>query len=94
MLISKRMLGVSFLLIGTTVATAALAGDERFPWQKDPGPIAGRWSVTCEEMAGMGVEFGVDGKKAKGRVAHLGKAGVFGYSVGRAVDLPRGSRTI
>ena len=82
MLISKRILGVSFLLFGTALATTALAEEERLPWQKDPGPIAGRWSVTCEEMAGMVVELTVDGKKATGRVSHLGKAGVFGYSVG------------
>jgi hypothetical protein len=82
MLISRRTLGVSLLLLGTVLSTAALAGDERLPWQRDPGPIAGRWSVTCEEMAGMVVEFRVDGKKATGRVSHLGKAGVFGYSVG------------
>jgi hypothetical protein len=85
MLISKRTLGVSLLLLGTFLPMAALAGDERLPWQRDPGPITGRWSVTCEEMAGMVVEFRVDGKKAKGRVSHLGKASVFGYSVGEEV---------
>jgi hypothetical protein len=85
MLISQRLLGVSLLLFGTGLAAAALAGEEPFPWRKDPGPIAGRWSVTCEEMAGMVVEFGVNGKKATGRVSRLGKAGVFGYSAGEEV---------
>jgi hypothetical protein len=85
MLFSKRTLGVSLLLAGMTLAAAALAQDRRLPWQKDPGPIAGRWSVTCEDMAGMVVEFGVDGKKATGRISRLGKAGVFGYSVGEDI---------
>jgi hypothetical protein len=83
--ISRRLLGVSLLLLATVLSVEAMAADERFPWQKDPGPIAGRWSVTCEEMAGMVVEFHVDGKKATGRVSHLGKAGVFGYSVGEEI---------
>jgi hypothetical protein len=82
MLISKRILGTSLLLLATALAAATMAEEKHYSWQKDPGPIAGRWSVTCEEMAGMVVEFGVDGKKATGRVSHLGKAGVFGYSAG------------
>jgi hypothetical protein len=64
MLISKRILGVSLLLLGTAVATAAMAEGRHYPWQKAPGPISGSWSVTCEEMAGMVVEFSVDGNKA------------------------------
>ncbi|MGA7743944.1 MAG: hypothetical protein ABSF35_03660 [Polyangia bacterium] len=80
--ISKRILGASLLFLATALVATARGADERFPWQKDPGPIAGRWSVTCDEMAGMVVEFRVDGKKATGRVSHLGKAGLFGYSVG------------
>ena len=63
MLNSKRILGVSLVLLGTVFATAVLAGEKRFPWQKDPGPIAGRWSVTCSELAGMVVEFKVEERK-------------------------------
>ncbi len=85
MLISKRILGVSLLLLGTAVATAAMAEGRHYPWQKAPGPISGSWSVTCEEMAGMVVEFSVDGNKATGRISNLGKAGVFGYSVGEEI---------
>ena len=33
----------------------------------------------------MVVEFSVDAKKATGRVSHLGKAGIFGYSVGEEI---------
>jgi hypothetical protein len=85
MLISKRTLGVSLLLFAMTLATAAMAEGKRYAWQKDPGPISGRWSVTCEEMAGMVVEFSVDGKKATGRISKLGKAGIFGYLVGEEI---------
>jgi hypothetical protein len=85
MLLSGRILGVSLILLGITLATAAMAEEKHYVWQRDPGPISGRWSATCEEMAGMVVEFSVDGKKATGRVSSLGKAGVFGYSAGEEV---------
>ncbi len=60
-------------------------GKGRFPWQKDPGPIAGRWFAMCEEKAGMAIEFSVDGKRATGQVSSLGTAGIFGYSIGEQV---------
>jgi len=85
MLISKRILGVSLVLFATVLATAAMAGEKHYSWQKAPGPISGSWSVTCDEMAGMSVEFSVDGSKATGRISNLGKAGVFGYSVGEEI---------
>ena len=42
--ISRWTLVVSLLLLGTALATQARAADERFPWQKIPGPLpaAGR----------------------------------------------------
>jgi hypothetical protein len=85
MLLSKRILDVSLLLFGTVLAMSALAGDKRLPWQKDPGPIAGRWSVTCAERAGMVIEFSVNGNRATGRVFQLDTAGAFGYSVGEEI---------
>jgi hypothetical protein len=85
MLISKRILGVSLLLFGTALATATMAEGKRLPWQRDPGPISGRWSVTCAERAGMVVEFSVNGRRATGRVSQLDIAGAFGYSVGEEI---------
>ena len=85
MLLSRRILGVSLILLGTTLATAARAEEKHGAWQRDPGPISGRWSATCDDLAGMVVNFSVDGKKATGRVSSLGKAGVFGYSVGEEI---------
>jgi hypothetical protein len=85
MVVSRRILGLSLLFVGTVFATAVLAGEKRFPWQRDPGPIAGRWSVTCNELAGMVVEFKVDGKKAIGHVAEVGNGSVVGYSVGEEI---------
>ncbi len=83
--ISRRILGTSLLLVATALASATMAQEKHYSWQKDPGPISGRWSVTCDEMTGMVVEFSVDGNKATGRISHLGKAGVFGYSVGEEI---------
>jgi hypothetical protein len=85
MLISKRILGTSLIVLAAALATSAMAQEKHYSWQKDPGPISGRWSVTCEEMTGMVAEFSVDGNKATGRISHLGKAGVFGYSVGEEI---------
>src|SRR5205823_11830266 len=61
---------------------------EAYPWQKDPGPIAGRWKATCENSAGMIVEFTLKSQKAaSGRIAVLGAAGKYGYSAGEEILL-------
>jgi hypothetical protein len=58
----------------------------RYPWQKDPGPIAGRWGVSCPGSAGMILEVTVRGKtEASGRVAALGRAGRYGYAEGEEI---------
>jgi hypothetical protein len=85
MVISRRILGVSLLLFETALATAAMAEGKRLPWQKDPGPIAGRWSVTCDKLAGMVVEFKVDGRKATGSVSKVGNGSVVGYTLGEEI---------
>jgi hypothetical protein len=85
MQISKRTLGAMVISLGAILATAALAGEPRFSWQKAPGPIAGRWSVSCREMSGMVVQFNVDGKKATGRISTLGGGSSRNYSNGEEI---------
>jgi hypothetical protein len=64
--------------LGLGLGTTALAADA--PRQVPPGPIAGRWKVTCPYMEGMVVEFNVQGKKAVGRISTLGKGDYRTYS--------------
>ncbi len=85
MRVSKRTLGISSLFLATALAAPSQAEEKRLAWQKDPGPIAGRWSLTCEARAGMVIEVKVDGKKATGQVLHLDKAHLFSYSVGEEI---------
>jgi hypothetical protein len=83
--ISKRILGTSLLLVATALASATMAEAKHYSWQKDPGPIAGRWSLTCQDMEGMVVEFRVDDKKATGSISQVGKAAAMGYSFGEEI---------
>ena len=75
------------MVLSFVVALASVAGGEErhFSWQKNPGPIAGHWSVTCKEMSGMVVEFSVDGKRATGRISALGNGGFRNYSNGQEI---------
>jgi hypothetical protein len=85
MQISKRTVGAVVISLGTILATAALAGEPHSSWQKAPGPIAGRWAVSCKEMSGMVVQFAVDGKKATGRISTLGGGSSRNYSNGEEI---------
>jgi hypothetical protein len=63
---------------------SALA-DKR-PWQKDPGPIAGSWRVSCPESKGMVILFSLDGAdKATGKIAEVGSASKYGYTKGEEI---------
>jgi hypothetical protein len=85
-LISSQTARLSVLLsFVVALASVARAEERHFSWQKDPGPIAGHWSVTCKEMSGMVVEFSVDGKRATGRISTLGNGGFRNYSNGEEI---------
>ncbi len=77
-------LAVLFCFV-VALASVASAEERHFSWQKDPGSIAGRWSVTCKEMSGMVVEFSVHGKRATGRISALGNGGFRNYSNGEEI---------
>jgi hypothetical protein len=79
---------VGSLLATLLFGTAATAHDapKQYPWQKDPGPIAGRWRVSCAHSAGMAIEFTLaTPKSASGRICELGKGGKYGYSQGEEI---------
>src|SRR5262249_56907468 len=58
----------------------------KYAWQKDPGPIGGRWKVSCPDSAGMIVEFSLKSPTvAMGRVAEVGSAAKFGYTQGEEI---------
>ena len=43
----KRILMVLLVaLAAVAFVTAASAQKKKYPWEKDPGPIAGRWKAT------------------------------------------------
>jgi|SRR5579862_9412341 len=67
-------------------SSGARADEKKLPWQKAPGPIAGKWAVTCDGEKGMVLEFVLQGdKKASGRIATLGDAGKYGYKEGEEI---------
>lgn len=75
-------------MVGVVMAMGAAAHGEakKYPWEKDPGPIAGRWKVTCSESAGMIVDVSVKKEKlASGRVSEVGAAKKYGYSEGEEI---------
>ena len=81
----KRTVAVAvFLAVG--VLASVTAGQQKFPWMKAPGPIEGRWKVSCDELSGMVLEF----QKAKpgevsGAVLTTGKAARRGYQKGEEI---------
>jgi len=75
------------VVMATQLGTAARGGEpKKYPWQKDPGPIAGKWKVSCNESAGMTVDVTVKSDKiASGRVAEVGAAKKYGYTEGEEI---------
>lgn len=81
----KRILLVGCFGLAVLSAPAS-HGQRKQPWEKGPGPIAGRWRVTCAGAQGMVVEFTLQGdKQTSGRVVHLGEGGKYGYQEGEEI---------
>jgi hypothetical protein len=81
---SLRALGA----LGAAAFAMLVAGGaaaKKFPWQRDPGPIAGRWKVSCQDSEGMVIEVSQRDGNALGVVVALGNAGKFGYKQGEEV---------
>lgn len=51
------------------------SAEAKYPFEKDPGPIAGYWQATCAGAKDFVVDVtvGRDGKTATGRVSVVGK---------------------
>jgi len=88
MRISLKRIFMAALVVLTAVAfaTSASAQKKKYPWEKEPGPIAGKWKATCPASGGLVVEFRLVGdKKASGTIAELGGAGKYGYKQGEEI---------
>ncbi|HEY3353185.1 MAG TPA: hypothetical protein VGQ83_08065 [Polyangia bacterium] len=83
----KRILLVGFVAVtAAALMSPASAQKKKYPWEKEPGPIAGRWKATCPNSSGLVIEFSLNGeKKAVGRIAELGAAGKYGYKAGEEI---------
>jgi hypothetical protein len=83
----KRILMVLLVAIAAVAFVAsASAQKKKYPWEKEPGPIAGRWKATCPASGNFQIEFRLTGdKKASGTVAELGNAGKYGYKAGEEI---------
>ena len=57
------------LLVGFVAVTAAAlmspaaAQKRKYPWEKEPGPIAGKWKATCPASGNLQIEFRLVGDK-------------------------------
>ena len=83
----KRIVMVGLVAFAAlALATSASAQKKKYPWEKDPGPIAGKWKATCPASGNLVIEFRVTGeKKASGTIAELGAAGKYGYKAGEEI---------
>jgi hypothetical protein len=79
----KTKLTLLGLLVATAMAQAA--PPKKLPWMKAPGPIEGRWKVTCPGADGMIVAITVEEKKAVGRVEDPGAGTKYGYTKGEEI---------
>jgi len=78
--------GIVLLMTAALMVAPASAQKKRYPWAKEPGPIAGKWKVTCAASSGMVVEFRLVGdNRASGTIAELGAAGKYGYRQGEEI---------
>jgi hypothetical protein len=68
----QSRLAIGLLLAALVAPTNAHA---KYPWEKEPGPIAGVWQASCSGAKDFVIEVtvGRDGKRATGRVAAVGK---------------------
>jgi hypothetical protein len=83
----KRILMVLVVALAAVAFVAsATAQKKKYPWEKEPGPIAGRWKATCPASGNFQIDFRLVGdKKASGTVAELGAAGKYGYKQGEEI---------
>lgn len=76
----------AFAVLATLLGTAGRGLADKFPWEKPPGPIAGKWQTTCANRGAMVVEIVVEGEtKAVGRIVQIGNGAHYGYSLGEEV---------
>src|SRR5262249_50822807 len=85
--------GVALLTQLLSLAAAGRQQPKKYPWEKEPGPIAGRWKVTCARSAGVIIEVGLQSKTtASGHVALPGAAPKERHSAGRGREVRLSSR--
>ncbi len=78
--------GLFAALVVVTLGARSDAQGKEYPWQKDPGPIAGTWQATCSESKGATIEITLkDAHTAVGRIANLGGLGIRGYQQGEEI---------
>ncbi|MGD0837838.1 MAG: hypothetical protein ABSB49_14440 [Polyangia bacterium] len=79
-----RMMKMSLVALPVLVlGMTAPAQGKKYAWEKDPGPISGKWKATCPYLGNFVVEFKLTGdKKASGYIDEIGDGGKFGYAPG------------
>lgn len=78
-------LAAALLVAGSVAAQAPKAEPKKQKWQKEPGPITGRWKVTCPSLGGMIITVTAEGDKATGLVAEPGQGAGYGYVKGETI---------
>ena len=82
----SRIVMMSLVVLGSLAYAGPASARKHYAWEKDPGPTAGQWKVTCPVRGDFVVELKLDGKKqASGYVAELGTLGKYGYKPGEKV---------
>jgi hypothetical protein len=79
-----RLVLALMTLLGAATANADNP-PKKFPWQKDPGPIAGRWAISCDAQKGLTIEVEAAGNKATGKIHEVGAASKYGYKKGEEI---------
>jgi hypothetical protein len=85
-LLKRILMVVVVALAAVAFVASASAQKKKYPWEKEPGPIAGKWKATCPASGNLQIEFRLVGdKKASGSIADLGGAGKYGYKPGEEI---------
>jgi hypothetical protein len=85
-LLRRMMLLGCVAVVAAALTSSAVAQKKKYPWEKQPGPIAGKWKATCAASGNLAIEFRLTGdRKAVGTIAELGSAGKYGYKRGEEI---------
>jgi hypothetical protein len=82
----RRVLLVALIGALSLLSLPAESTPKQYPWQKAPGPIAGRWVIACADAQGTQIAVSISGTTATATVVSpKGSIKARGYKAGETI---------